>query len=127
MNRMMATLSIVLLELFATPIAGAETPKSVQGEVEFLLDYVATSGCQFYRNGSWHDPKSAQAHLRSKYQYLAVRSQINSTEDFIEKAATQSSFSGQPYQVGCAGEKITFSNQWLRSVLVRFRASHVPR
>jgi len=124
---MTAIFSVMLLGLFAMSSAWAETSKSVQVEVEFLLDYVDASGCQFYRNGSWHDAKTAQAHLRSKYQYLSAKSQINSAEDFIEKAASQSSFSGQPYQVGCTGEAITFSNQWLRTVLARFRASRVPR
>jgi hypothetical protein len=68
MKRMMATFLILPLWLFATPPVCAETPKSVQTEVKFLLDYVAASGCQFYRNGSWHDSKSAQSHQTNNKQ-----------------------------------------------------------
>jgi len=45
---------------------------------------------------------------------------INSNEDFIGKAATASSFSGQPYEVRCNGGATLTSNQWLRNELARF-------
>lgn len=118
--------TVLLLEIFSPSPAWSETPQNARAEVEFLLGYVDVSGCQFYRNGSWHDSKAAQAHLRSKYQYLSSRRQIDSAEDFIEKAATKSSFSGQPYQVGCPGEAVASSNRWLHTALNRFRASHLP-
>ncbi len=101
--------------------AHAQPPANVQVEVNFLLGYVEGSGaCQFNRNGSWHDSKAAQEHLRTKYKYLAVRNKINTTEDFIEMAATKSSMSGKPYTVKCGTATVT-SNQWLRDELMRFR------
>jgi hypothetical protein len=63
----------------------------------------------------------AQAHLRDKYKYLTARNLINTTEDFIDKAATESSISGQPYEVRCKGGATVRSNQWLRDELARFR------
>lgn len=119
------SLLMLMLTLTRAPVSRADVPKGVQAEVDFLLGYLDVSGCRFYRNGSWYDAKAAQAHLRGKYQYLSERSQINTAEDFIEKAATKSSFSGQPYQVGCKGEATVVSNQWLRAVLARFRASRL--
>jgi Family of unknown function (DUF5329) len=113
---------LLMLGLFLVPVAGAEPPINVQVEVDFLLGYIEGSGCEFYRNGTWHDPKAAQAHLRDKYRYLAARNLITTTEDFIEKAATQSSFSGQPYKVRCQDGATMATNQWLRAELVRFRA-----
>jgi hypothetical protein len=87
----------------------------------FLLGYIEGSGCEFYRNGTWHDSKTAQAHLRDKYKYLVARNLINTTEDFIELAATESSFSSQPYEVRCNRGATVTTNQWLRDELARFR------
>lgn len=115
---LMATLLSALVPVSA---AYAEPPISVQAEVNFLLGYVEGSGCAFYRNGSWHDSSAAQAHLRDKYRYLAARDLINSAEDFIDKAATGSSLSGQAYQVRCNGGATVTSSQWLRDELARLR------
>jgi len=113
--------SALLLGLLLAPAAHAEPPKNVQIEVNFLLGYVEGSGCGFYRNGTWYDSKDAQAHLRDKYKYLVAGNLINTSEDFIERAATESSFSGQPYQVRCNGGVTVTSNKWLRDELARFR------
>ena len=113
--------SVLMLGLLLVPVARAEPPTNVQIEVNFLLGYLEGSGCEFYRNGTWHDSKAAQAHLRDKYEYLTARNLFNTTEDFIEMAATKSSFSGQPYKVRCNGGATVTSNQWLRDVLASFR------
>ena len=100
----------------------AVPPPSVQAEVDSLLAGVEASGCLFYRNGSWHDSKAAVAHLRGKYDYLSARNLIITTEDFIERAATQSSLSGQSYEVKCGDSVVVTSNRWLRARLARLRA-----
>jgi hypothetical protein len=120
MNIQLKIGSVLMLELLV-PVAHAEPPTTVQIEVNFLLGYVESSGCEFYRNGIWHDSKSAQVHLRDKYKYLVAKNLVNTTEDFIEKAATESSFSGQPYDVRCNGGTTVTSEQWLRDELARFR------
>lgn len=117
----LARCRVVALALaLSVPAARAELPTPVQVEVNFLLGYVEGSSCEFYRNGSWHDSKTAQAHLRHKYEYLVARKLISTTEDFIERGATESSLSGQPYLVKCNGNTVT-SSQWLRDELVRYR------
>jgi len=113
--------SALMLGLLLAPVAHAEPPARVQIEVNFLLGYIEGSGCAFYRNGSWHDSKAAQEHIRDKYKYLAARNQINTTEEFIEKAATKSSFTGQAYEVRCNGGAPLPSNLWLRDELARLR------
>ncbi len=110
-----------LLLLGLAQMADAEPPKATQMEVSFLLGFVEGSGCAFFRNGTWYDSREAQAHLRDKYDYLAARDQIHSGEDFIDRAASQSSFSGQAYAVKCAGGAVIKSSQWLREELVRLR------
>ncbi len=112
---------VLMLGFTSAPVARAEPPTNVQIEVNFLLGYVDGSACEFYRNGTWRDSKAAQEHLRDKYNYLVARNQINTTEDFIEMAATKSSLSGQPYKVRCNGSATVTSNQWLRDELTRFR------
>lgn len=115
------TYALLMLGLALTPAAHAETPANVQLEINFLLGYVEGSGCEFYRNGSWHNSKDAQVHLREKYKWLMVRNLISSSEDFIEKAATKSSFSGLAYSVTCQGAASQTSAQWLRTELARLR------
>ncbi|ALK95979.1 hypothetical protein AB595_09315 [Massilia sp. WF1] len=91
-------------------------------EIAHLLDFVAQSGCQFNRNGSWHDSKAARDHLQDKYDYLQRRHLVPDTRAFIERAASESSFSHKPYHVRCAnGQEIT-SAQWLNAELERYRA-----
>ena len=115
MNRRLQIASLILA-LMLVPVARAAPPAMAQTEINHLLEFVGSSGCEFYRNGSWFDSKRAQAHLRSKYQWLAPRDQIITTEDFIENATTRSSLSGQPYEVRCDGGeamKAMTSNRWL--------------
>lgn len=121
MNTRFNIASGLMLILLSAPVARAEPAVNVQIEVSFLLGYIDGSGCQFYRNGTWHNAKEAQMHLRVKYQWLKARNQINSTEDFIQKAATQSSFSGAAYAVTCQGGASITSRQWLSDELARLR------
>jgi hypothetical protein len=111
-----------MLGLVGASVCWAEPPARVLLEVNFLLDDVEASRCDFYRNGTWHGSQAAQAHLRSKYQALAGRDLIDTTEQFIEKAASKSSLSGQAYLVRCKGGPAMTSNQWLRDELANFRA-----
>ena len=113
---------ILMLGLLSAPTAQAEPSSAVQIEVNFLLGYVEGSGCEFYRNGTWYDSKTAQAHLRDKYKWLVARNLINTTEDFIRRAASESSFSGRPYEVRCNSGTLVTSKQWLGDELARFRA-----
>lgn len=89
-------------------------------EVSALLTFVASSGCGFIRNGDEHSPEDARAHLQKKLDYLKDKGLVDSAEDFITRAATESSFSGEPYQVNCSGH-LQPSADWLNSELQRLR------
>jgi hypothetical protein len=112
----------LVLGLALMSAARAAPPATAQTEINYLLEFIKSSGCEFFRNGSWYDSKQAEAHLRSKYGILAMGAAIQTAEDFIQQAATKSSLSGQPYQVRCGGNDAVTSNQWLRDVLARYRA-----
>jgi hypothetical protein len=101
--------------------AGRPAPVAL-AEINYLLDYMGKSGCDFYRNGAWYDSGAAKAHLRFKYDALVQHDQIGTAEDFIEKAATKSSLSGRAYKVRCADGQELSSNQWLRDALARYRS-----
>lgn len=112
---------LAMLGLLGSSAACAAPAMSVQIEVSFLLGYVEGSGCEFQRNGSWYSSPQGQAHLRDKFVYLSARDLIQTTEEFIEKAASQSSLSGQAYMVKCNGGLAMTSSQWLRDELLRLR------
>ena len=105
------------------PVCGAESfePK-YQEEVRYLLNYLGASNCQFYRNGEWHGPEKAKEHLNKKYRYLLKKSLIHNTEQFIALGATESSTSGESYQVRCGSGAAVPSSQWLSNELARYRA-----
>jgi hypothetical protein len=111
----------LLMAVAALPAARAAPPATAQTEINSLLRFVQTSGCEFYRNGTWFDASRAEAHLREKYQYLVQADRIHSAEEFIELAATKSSLSGQPYRVRCGGAEPVTSNQWLHAALAALR------
>lgn len=80
-------------------------------------------GCQFYRNGSWHSGTEAQAHLRRKLEHIEDKNRVRTTEDFINRAASASSSSGEPYRVRCGASPAVESKVWLQDQLKAIRRS----
>lgn len=101
--------------------AHAEVAPQAKAEIEYLLNYVEASRCEFFRNGTWYDAKKGRAHLSSKYEWLAARNLVNGAEDFIARTATKSSVSGRQYQVRCDGGAPQPSGPWLTAALARYR------
>jgi hypothetical protein len=106
----------------ATGVA-APLPPAARAEIEGLLGRLEMSRCEFQRNGTWHNPVDAKSHLLVKLNYLEERGMVASTEQFIERAASQSSLSGQPYQVRCANAAPVPSRSWLLTQLQLMRAA----
>ena len=114
--------------LLGLPLAGgAAAPVDSQAEVSYLLGYIESSGCEFYRNGSTFDAARAAAHLRDKYAALGAIGKSGTAEAFIDKVASRSSFTGRIYEVRCAGQERMWTAPWLRDVLERFRSNGAPR
>jgi hypothetical protein len=114
-----------LLGLSGRPTAAAEALASpaVAAEVDDLLLNLARSGCRFERNGRWYGADEARAHLMMKWQELQRRRLAQSTERFIELAASKSMLSGLPYQVQCGTSTAKPSAIWLRQQLQALRAA----
>ena len=123
----MKTLFGLILLLAISDMAMAAPSPKAKAEIAGLMDALAKSGCQFQRNGDWHDAKQARAHLQRKYDYLLKKNRVDTSEQFIQRAASQSSLSGRAYRVKCAGKEQDAA-AWFGEQLQRLRtAATVPR
>jgi hypothetical protein len=104
------------------PALAAPLPAPARAEVEALLARLQTSGCQFNRNGSWHDAAEARSHLLRKLEYLEKKDMVRSADQFIDLAASTSSSSGKPYLVRCGAAAPVESRAWLAAQLKAIRA-----
>jgi hypothetical protein len=116
-----SSLLALIVALSSLPAAHAAPTAAAMIEINHLLGLIEQSSCEFFRNGTWYDGQRAQAHLRAKFDALAATDQIKTAEDFIEKAASKSSMSGQPYQIKCGGGAAMTTGQWFSAALARYR------
>jgi hypothetical protein len=117
--------AVLLAAFLMIPPAWASPPSAAtQNEISHLLSYLGASGCDFYRNGSWHDATEARSHLQRKLDYLVKHSLVTSTEDFIARGASSSSMSGEEYLVRCPGSEPVKSRAWLTGELQRYRSAN---
>ena len=110
-----------LLSAFALLIglsAGVSAADQAEKEIQYLLEFVAGSGCSFVRNGTEHDPAAAADHLRLKYSRGGRY--VDSAEHFIDRLASESSWTGKDYTVTCDG-KTEPSGDWLHRALDDYR------
>ena len=100
--------------------SAAELPAAETALIEALIGAVEKrTDVAFIRNGQAYGSTIAGAFLRRKWQ--AQASHIASTEDFIEKVASVSSTSGQPYLIRFGdGREIPFS-VFLRAELAKLQ------
>jgi Family of unknown function (DUF5329) len=108
-------LTLLLPWLLASAAIGAPLATAVRTETDALLERLETSGCEFNRNGTWYPAPEAKPHLQRKLGYLEDRSMVQTTEQFIERAASGSSMSGQPYFIRCGTGRILQSLHLVRS------------
>jgi hypothetical protein len=76
----------------------ANQPADERDKIEQLLSAIELSdGMVFIRNGTEYTPKEAADHLRAKWK--AAGDEFIDVESFIDRIATKSSLSGEPYRV----------------------------
>jgi len=109
----------------ATGSAATLTP-AARAEIDGLMARLSASACAFNRNGSWYAAAEAAPHLLRKLQYLEERGLVESAEQFIDRAASSSSVSGQPYLVRCGEGAPVESRVWLRGQLQAIRSPGRP-
>jgi len=91
----------------------------VEQETQHLLNYIGGSGCVFIRNDSEYSPEKARSHILRKYKH--VKDKVGTTEEVIEYAATESSFTGKAYLIKCPEEDVVPSSEWLTAELEVYR------
>jgi len=104
-------------------MAAVGASPQVRAEIDVLLARLQASGCEFNRNGSWHTASDAKAHLLRKLEYIEGKSAVQSTEQFIDLAASTSSVTDTPYLVKCGSAAPVPSGTWLHLELRSIRSS----
>ena len=120
MSRLLLSLLTCCVAIAAT---AAPLSPGARTEIDGLLVRLAASGCEFNRNGTWYTAAEAKSHLLQKLKYFEDQGKVETTEQFIELAASGSSMSGQPYLVRCGNSVPVESGQWLRSELKDLRSA----
>ena len=120
---MIRLLFLLLTVTFAAAGSAASLSPAARAEIDGLLSRLEASSCTFNRNGTWYPATEAKSHLLRKLKYLEDRGAVQSTEQFIERAASSSSTTGQPYLVQCGSGAPIQSGAWLLSQLQVMRAS----
>ena len=121
--RLIFTAIAFLILALSGPLSAEPAAANVHTEINALLDRLESSGCQFNRNGSLHTGAEAKAHLLTKLDYLDKKGAVQSTEQFIDLAASKSSVSGKPYLVMCANAPPVESKVWLMRELQTVRSA----
>lgn len=116
-------LTFLLTMLFATTIAAAPLAPAARSEIDGLLSRLESSACEFGRSGSWYTASEAKSHLLRKLAWLEDKGLVQTTEQFIERAASKSSITGEPYLVRCASGPPVDSGSWLRGQLKAMRSA----
>ncbi len=122
-------MSLIGLLGVMVPFAHADaTSAATQAEIAELLHELGTSHCDFFRNGNWYDSAKAESHLKRKLDYFERKDLLTTADAFISDAASQSSMSGEAYQVRCPGGQAQPSADWLKEKLeeLRQRGSDSP-
>lgn len=116
-------INFVIFFMVTGPVFAEDENRAVANEVEQLITFIETSGCQFNRNGKLYDSVEAAKHIGKKYRYVSKRGLVKSTEDFIKYAATKSSMTGKIYTVQCADGELLKSSKWLTDELAKNRGA----
>ena len=112
------------LFVFLLILAQPAQAESMDDEIDFLLESVATSGCTFIRNGREHDADDARDHLQTKRR--RGKRYFDTTEEFVERLASKSSMSGKSYSIRCGDADAVPARDWFMALLNE-RRSDVSR
>jgi hypothetical protein len=76
----------------------------------------------FIRNGKEHNSTAARDHLQMKRK--RGKRYYSNTEEFIDRIASQSSWTGRDYQIRCGKQQAVSAKSWFTSLLEGLRKSH---
>ena len=117
----MRIILLLMAILLSSTSYAADSKDKMDKEILHLFVYLKNSDCEFNRNGKWYNAEEAAKHINKKFQYLIKKGLINSTEQFIDQAASESSISGKSYMVKCGESEPIKSSIWFKRELTSFR------
>jgi hypothetical protein len=104
--------------LAALRCAVAAPPPPEQARIDALIRFVeGQKGMKFIRNGTEYECAEAARFLRGKLDSMG--GDVTTAREFIERVASKSSMSGQPYQVRLTDGRLMPSAQFLGDELKR--------
>ena len=91
-------------------------------KIAYLLSEIKRLDAVFVRNDSDHSPEEAVSHLRMKLKsaqnsWFAPAKEKWTAELFIEKIASKSSISGEPYLIKFKNGRTVAAGEWLKDRL----------
>ena len=112
----------VVAGLMATTLrVHAAPPPHEQSRIERLIRFIEMQkDMKFVRNGSEYSCAEAAKFLRGKLESMG--GDVTTAREFIERIASKSSMSGQPYHVKFADGKLVLAAQFLSEELKRIEA-----
>jgi hypothetical protein len=119
----MSRLFAVALLTLATVATATDRLPAEDARIEYLLAVVASlQDAQFIRNGTAYDSAAAVKHMRAKLRLAGGR--VKTAEDFIRYCGSESSLSGQPYEIHFPDGRVVLSGDFLRQKLAEFDAAN---
>ena len=116
-------ISFGLLVVFCCPAftSLADWPQE-ERRINFLLNEIEQLDAVFIRNNSEHTPAEAGSHLRMKLNraqnnWFAPAREKWTAEMFVEKIASKSSISGNPYLIKFKDGRVVAAGDWLKKQL----------
>jgi hypothetical protein len=114
---------LLLIGIFALSLVNslhaANSETKANQEIAQLIQAVEQSGCTFQRNGKSYTAQEGADHLRLKLKRGGKYA--DTTEHFITRLASKSSWSGKPYQIETPGGERSTMQAWLEAELARIR------
>ncbi len=102
-------------------VTHAAPPPHEQSRIERLIRFVESQkDMKFIRNGSEYSCAEAAKFLRGKLESMG--GEVTTAREFIERIASKSSMSGQPYHVKFADGRLIPAAQFLADELKRMDA-----
>ena len=106
---------------FSAVVAHAAPPVHELSRIERLIRFVETQkDLKFVRNGSEYTCAEAAKFLRGKLESMG--GDVSTAREFIERIASKSSMSGEPYHVKLADGRLMLASQFLGDELKRIEA-----
>jgi hypothetical protein len=112
---------LLLTSLAVSGDGPGQQSENIESTIQFLLKHVTDSGLIFIRNSERHASFDAAEHMNSKYEYF--RDKIKTPEDFIQRCASKSLMSGNPYLVVLGNGEEVRTDAWLLRALTVYRSN----